>query len=154
MTTDSFSIKRFTKATFPETLSAKKQATMTDDPQPATDSPPDFHPVHLEKTDDRSLLIRWSDDVEQKTSFRKLRDNCRCANCIDKRMKAINEASSQTPDGKKQLSNALPVLSQAQTMPLNIEKMHPVGNYAYSIHFSDGHSAGIFTFELLRSLID
>lgn len=126
---------------------------MTNQPPDATDSEPEFHPVHLEKTDDRSLLIRWSDDVEQKTSFRKLRDNCRCANCIDKRMKEINEASDQTPDGKKKLSNVLPVLSHAQTIPLDIEKMHPVGNYAYSIHFSDGHSAGIFTFELLRSLI-
>lgn len=127
---------------------------MTNEPQSAPDSPPDFHPVHLEKTEDRSLLIRWSDDVEQKTSFRKLRDNCRCATCIDKRMKAINETSSQTPNGKKKLSNVLPVLTHAQTIPLTIEKMHPVGNYAYSIHFSDGHSAGIFTFELLRSLID
>ena len=125
---------------------------MAGENEPNPDSSPEFYPVELEKTDDRSLLIRWSDDVEQKTSFRKLRDNCRCANCIDKRMKAINEVSSQTPDGKKKLSNALPVLSQAQTMPLTIEKMHPVGNYAYSIHFSDGHSAGIFTFELLRSL--
>ena len=116
---------------------------MTDE---TPDSTPAFHPVHLEKTDDRSLLIRWSDDAEQKLSYRTLRDNCRCANCIDKRMEAINESSSQTPDGKKKLSNELPVLSHAQTIPLDIVKMHPVGNYAYSIHFSDGHSAGIFTF--------
>ena len=122
---------------------------MTDE---TPNSTPAFHPVHLEKTDDRSLLIRWSDDAEQKLSYRTLRDNCRCANCIDKRMEAINESSSQTPDGKKKLSNELPVLSHAQTIPLDIVKMHPVGNYAYSIHFSDGHSAGIFTFELLRSL--
>jgi DUF971 family protein len=30
--------------------------------------------------------------------------------------------------------------------------MEPVGNYAYSIHFSDGHDTGIFTFEFLRQL--
>ncbi len=127
---------------------------MTTEPESDLDSPPAFHPVHLEKTDDRCLLIRWSDELEQKTSFRKLRDNCRCANCIDKRMEAINEASTETAEGKKKLSNVLPVLSAAQTMPLDIVKMHPVGNYAYNIHFSDGHSAGIFTFELLRSLAD
>ena len=125
---------------------------MSNEPERDPDSPPAFHPIHLERTDDRSLLIRWSDDLEQKTSYRTLRDNCRSANCIDKRMEAINEASNQTPTGEKKLSNALPVLSHAQTIPLDIVKMHPVGNYAYSIHFSDGHSAGIFTFELLRSL--
>jgi len=30
--------------------------------------------------------------------------------------------------------------------------MKPVGNYAYTISFSDGHDTGIFTFELLREL--
>lgn len=30
--------------------------------------------------------------------------------------------------------------------------MRPVGNYAYSILFSDGHDSGIFTFEFLLSL--
>lgn len=77
-----------------------------------------------------------------------LRDNCRCAKCIEQRTEAINETTA----GNKKLSNVLPVLSMAETMPLGIVLMHPVGNYAYNIHFSDGHSAGIFTFELLRSL--
>jgi DUF971 family protein len=62
------------------------------------------------------------------------------------------EALKETASGEKKLSNALPVLSIAETMPLDIVLMHPVGNYAYNIHFSDGHSSGIFTFELLRSL--
>jgi DUF971 family protein len=30
--------------------------------------------------------------------------------------------------------------------------MNPVGNYAYSIHFSDGHNTGIYTLESLRNL--
>ena len=117
---------------------------MSHDPTP----PETPVPVRLERTDDRCLVIQWSDEVEQTIPFRKLRDNCRCANCIDKRMEALNE----TPAGEKKLSNVLPVLSMAETMPLDIVLMHPVGNYAYNIHFSDGHSAGIFTFELLRSL--
>ena len=109
-------------------------------------------PTSLEKTKDRALLIQWTDGTEQKIKFRTLRDNCRCAHCIDKRMEEINEKSGTNGDGKKKLSNVLPVLSMAETMPLDIVKMHPVGNYAYNIHFSDGHSAGIFSFELLRSL--
>ena len=100
-------------------------------------------PIQLEKTADRCLLITWSDDSSQKITFRKLRDNCCCANCIDKRM------DDSQPDAP---TNSLPILSAAEAQPLDILQMHPVGNYAYNIHFSDGHSTGIYTFELLRSL--
>jgi DUF971 family protein len=40
----------------------------------------------------------------------------------------------------------------AAAEPVTIRQMTPVGNYAYSIHFSDGHSTGIYTLDLLRSL--
>ena len=30
--------------------------------------------------------------------------------------------------------------------------MKPVGNYAYSLTFSDGHDTGIYTYDLLREL--
>lgn len=38
------------------------------------------------------------------------------------------------------------------TEPLRIAAMKPVGNYAYSIDFSDGHDTGIYTLETLREL--
>lgn len=101
------------------------------------------HPIELKKTDDRSLKIVWTDSVEQFIPFRALRKACRCANCM---MKREQEIASPAP------SNTLPVLSAAEARPLDIDEMHPVGNYAYNIHFSDGHSAGIFTFEMLRKL--
>ena len=46
----------------------------------------------------------------------------------------------------------VPVLSAEEARPLGIDGMQPVGNYAYTIHFSDGHDTGIFTFSLLRQL--
>ena len=107
-------------------------------------------PIGLSKTEDRKLTIEWSDGFSQTVSFRTLRDNCRCANCIDKRMESLKEDA----EGNPKLSNELPVLSAAETLPLDITEMHPIGNYAYNIHFSDGHSAGIFTYELLRSTVD
>ncbi len=100
-------------------------------------------PIELKKTDDRRLLIVWSDAVEQTISFTDLRKACRCANCMDKREKEISQP---------QPAGVLPVLSAAEARPLDIDQMHPIGNYAYNIHFSDGHSAGIFTFEMLRGL--
>jgi DUF971 family protein len=46
----------------------------------------------------------------------------------------------------------LPILTAAETQPLAVIKMRPVGNYAYNIYFSDGHDSGIFSFDLLREL--
>ena len=114
--------------------------------EPSTES---VFPTHLEKIPEECcLVIQWSDELVQKISFRKLRDSCRCATCVEKG----SEPNSKTQAGGKKLENVLPVLSLAETMPLDIVLMHPVGNYAYSIHFSDGHNTGIFSFELLRSL--
>ena len=46
----------------------------------------------------------------------------------------------------------LQVLSVAETVPLAVSQMRPVGNYAYNINFSDGHSSGLFTMDLLREI--
>jgi len=71
--------------------------------------------------------------------MRELRDACPCATCREKR--------SQPAD-----PFALQVLKEVQTQPLTITGMEPLGNYAYSIQFSDGNDTGIFAFDLLRQL--
>ena len=98
-------------------------------------------PVELGKSADRKLEIGWSDGRHQEIPFRVLRDACPCASC-----RKVPEEQSTQPAGM------LPVLTEAQARPLDIVSMKPVGNYAYNIRFSDGHSTGIFTFDLLRSL--
>ena len=62
---------------------------------------------------------------------RELRINCTCANC-----------QSETT-GERLLDPA--------TVPedLTVSNMHLVGNYGVGIHFSDGHTTGIFRFALL-----
>jgi len=35
---------------------------------------------------------------------------------------------------------------------VNIEKIEPVGNYAVSLYFDDGHNSGIYSWELLYDL--
>lgn len=105
-------------------------------------------PISLTKSEDRCLIIKWSDEAEHKISFRKLRSGCRCAHCLEKH----GEAEPKTTEGKPKLQMSLPVLSHAETMPLDIESMQPAGNYGYKIRFSDGHSSGIYSFELLREI--
>lgn len=101
-----------------------------------------MHPIDLQTTENRELVIEWSDGAKATIPFRALRDGCQCAGCNEKR------ANPPEP----QPVNVLPILSAAEARPLMIEKMHPVGNYAYNVHFSDGHSAGIYTFEMLRQI--
>ena len=61
-----------------------------------------------------------------------LRDLCPCASCIEE------------GTGKKILDPS--------TIPLDIraERIDPIGNYAIQIQWSDGHSTGLYTWELLR----
>ena len=97
-------------------------------------------PTKLETIEDDKIQISWDDGVVRRYSIRELRDACPCATCREKR-----QAAPQDPP-------ALPVLSTAETAPLKVLAMDPIGNYAYGIHFSDGHDTGIYQLELLREL--
>lgn len=85
------------------------------------------------------LQIIWRDRQVREYSVSELRDNCPCATCLEKR-----SASKPT--------ELLPIMRVEETQPLRITKMEPLGHYAYSIEFSDGHDTGLFTLELLREL--
>ena len=41
---------------------------------------------------------------------------------------------------------------QTSKEQVNIEQIDPVGNYAVTLHFDDGHSTGIFSWEYLYDL--
>ena len=97
-------------------------------------------PTNLELTAPDCLQITWSDGQVRRYMARQLRDSCPCATCREKR-----KADDPAP-------LSLPVLSAAEAQPLRIEGMKPVGNYAYSVVFSDQHDTGIYTLEHLRQL--
>jgi DUF971 family protein len=97
-------------------------------------------PEKLELASAGDLRITWSDGQVREYSVRELRDQCPCATCREQR--------SAPPPPTAQL----PILTMAETQPLRITAMSPVGRYAYSIDFSDGHNTGIYTLESLREL--
>ncbi|MHC4403162.1 MAG: DUF971 domain-containing protein [Planctomycetota bacterium] len=82
------------------------------------------------------LTIEWDDGRRLEYDTTWLRRNCRCATCNSERSRAIEEA-----DEPLDLSGAV-----------GIGNMTPVGNYAYKIVFTDGHSTGLFTLEVLERL--
>jgi DUF971 family protein len=97
-------------------------------------------PKKLELVEGNQLRITWSDGQIRDYAVRELRDKCPCATCREKR--------NAPPPSPLQL----PIISAAEAQPLRITAMKPVGNYAYSIDFSDGHNTGIYTLESLREM--
>lgn len=99
-------------------------------------------PTKLERLSDGQLRIEWNDRQQRCYTARELRKACPCATCREK------NSQQDTP----QPAPLLPIITDADMRPMSIVRMKPVGNYAYSIDFSDGHDTGIFTLELLREL--
>jgi DUF971 family protein len=97
-------------------------------------------PTKIELAGSDRLRIEWSDGQKREIGVAELRKVCPCATCREERAKPSAPA------------NPLQVLSLAEARPLKVLGMKPVGNYAYSIAFSDGHDTGIFTLDFLRGL--
>ena len=97
----------------------------------------DVYPTSLKRIGEQELAIVWSDGQRRVYAIAELRDRCPCATCREKR-------SAPPP--------LLQVLKPEEAKPLALAGMQPVGHYAYSLEFSDGHDTGIYTFELLREL--
>lgn len=94
-------------------------------------------PVSLRARGSDELVIEWSDSQRRVYRWSELRENCPCATCREKR---------------SQPAQLLPVISAEEAQPPRPTSMKPVGNYAYNIEWSDGHSSGIYSFTLLRQL--
>jgi DUF971 family protein len=91
--------------------------------------------------------ITWADGHASHYGFAYLREECPCAMCNDERQK---KRESKFPAAATALtgSSALPMFKPR----LAAKSAHSVGNYALQIDFNDGHTAGIFSFDFLRTI--
>ncbi len=89
---------------------------------------------------ERTLSITWRDGHLSVYPFDDLRRDCPCASCDDSR-------------SARQDTRNLMVLSGPVVMPgdVQITDYRPVGWYALSFTWSDGHDTGIYTYESLRA---
>lgn len=90
--------------------------------------------VKIEQLDRHTLGIEWLDGHRSRWRLSHLRRHCPCASCIDE---WTNEPILKPGDVKDDLT---------------ARRIESVGRYALTIHFSDGHSTGIYSFPLLRTL--
>jgi DUF971 family protein len=109
--------------------------------------------VKVHVTDGTGLDIVWADGHASHYDFSYLRDQCPCATCDDLRRKQ-QEAAEHVSVGPAGSPAAI-----AAANPLQLYKPRSgaraakaVGHYALQIDFSDGHSAGIYSFDYLRTI--
>jgi DUF971 family protein len=80
----------------------------------------------------RNLRLTWSDGHVLELGYDFLRGWCPCAGC--------------------QGHDALVLRHHPASTPVSAETIEPVGNYAISILWSDGHGTGIYRYDYLRRL--
>lgn len=91
-------------------------------------------PVEIKNKQEWGIRIKWADAHEAIYENAYLRENCQCASCVDEW------------SGKKRIS--------PDDIPVNIKstEIKAVGQYAISIHWTDGHDTGIYPFDYLRTI--
>ena len=95
------------------------------------------HPTEIHFIEDEKILrITFSDDEQFDYDTRTLRGYCPCAMCQGhgSRPHVWNEPASEAA--------------------ITVSDISQVGNYAMCIAWEDGHNKGIYSWELLRDMID
>ncbi len=86
------------------------------------------------------LMMVWDDGHTGFVTREHLRDRCPCASCSGEKV-LLAEYVPPPPDRSAPGRYAL-------------KGVAPVGNYAITISWGDGHNLGIYTWDLLRSLCE
>jgi ATP-binding protein involved in chromosome partitioning len=93
-------------------------------------------PLGFARHDPRTLAVLWEDRRIDQLDVRGLRLACRCAACVEEMSgRPLLDPASVSPDVRPRVITT-------------------VGNHAFTLNWSDGHSTGIYTFEYLRMLAD
>jgi DUF971 family protein len=99
--------------------------------------------VKIHVSTNAGVDIAWADGHSSHYDFEFLREKCPCATCNDERLKK-GEAGSAAPT----TPSALPMFKPKT----KARGAQAVGQYAIKIDFSDGHSTGIYSFDMLRTI--
>jgi DUF971 family protein len=105
--------------------------------------------VKVHVTSRAGVDIVWADGHASHYDFAYLREQCPCAICDDLRQKKDQQANQDLPTPAPNLQSAeLPMFKPRP----GARAAKTVGHYALQIDFTDGHSAGIFSYDYLRTI--
>jgi len=103
-------------------------------------------PKEIRRIEGKGLDITWSDGKSGMISNIELRKHCPCAGCRELRG---DDTHAKPLTGKKK---SLSVIQNTIEEETNLKQVWAVGTYAVGLEWGDGHSTGIYTYDLLRSL--
>ena len=104
---------------------------------------PSSDPLHIAVSKSKGLIIDWADGHRSDYPNAFLRDACPCASCTG------------AHGGEPQKTSYAPAPAgpfQMYTPKLRMDSIEEVGSYAVRIHWSDGHNAGIYSWEHFRRI--
>jgi DUF971 family protein len=90
-------------------------------------------PTGVEVDRERGVTLTWPDGAASRFGLEELRVNCPCAEC--RGLRERDQAVWPTPSSPH---------------PLRVEGAELVGAWGLSLRWNDGHSTGIFAWEILR----
>ena len=98
-----------------------------------------MRPADIQQIGDQ-LAIKWDDGSESFVSLETMRRNCPCASCHGETdiLGNVYKGPNRELSGKA----------------FELQRLNFVGGYAVSPVWADGHSTGLFSFELLKRLGD
>ncbi|HEX6546342.1 MAG TPA: DUF971 domain-containing protein [Bryobacteraceae bacterium] len=102
---------------------------------------PAAQPEHINISKSAGIKIDWKDGHHSEYSLEYLRDECPCATCT---------GAHGTEPQKTNYANPSPF--QMYKPKLKMNSVEQVGYYAVRIHWNDGHSTGIYSFDHLRDI--
>ena len=89
-------------------------------------------PTEIGRANQHDVRIRWQDGHESVYPARELRLACPCAGCVD------------------EMTGAVRIIGTSVAQNVHPLKIELTGRYAVTIHWSDGHHTGIYSFDYLR----
>ena len=101
-------------------------------------------PEHIAISKSKGVQIDWKDGHHSHYPLAYLRDECPCASCTG----AHGTEPQKSSYSRSAQANPFQMYKPTLKM-LNVE---PMGHYAIQIHWSDGHSTGIYSYEYLRKI--
>ncbi|MFQ5916002.1 MAG: DUF971 domain-containing protein [Nitrospinota bacterium] len=107
-------------------------------------------PIDIRVDKKRLLYVEWRDGHKSRFPLGYLRKICPCATCNDLRQKLAEPKPQPAAKGFTSLT-VLPDSAPRAASSTEIREANPVGRYALQFVWSDGHDAGIYSFEFLRA---
>jgi DUF971 family protein len=105
-------------------------------------------PLRISRPKPYLIAIDWSDGFCAVLTLRSLRDACPCASCKGENIMGTQYGGLEA---SRSLNFGLTIIKPGM---YELRTLTPVGNYAVSMEWADGHATGIYSWDILRRVCE